>query len=488
MRLALAGVLALSGIALLAFSAPTEPLAMKVDFGQKVRDWDGFGVNYVETHQTRDYRKLQDEYGGFSLLSQDKREKILDMVFGADGLRPSLIKMFLDPFHEGYTEAGNDNQDPNVINMARFDHQTTTAWMRFFAKQGLARTRKRGDGLTIITTMYGPMPWGTKQKFVRGRDLDPAMKYEVAEYMISWVKYLRETEKLPVKYISLHNEGESPNRWDPEAKTSGDAKHDHNMWWPPEQVVDFLKFMRPMLDKQGLKDVGIANGEPSSWVNFNNFGYAKAILADPVALQNLGLITSHGFGGAYRSEGTDALRNKRPELHAWTPSGTWGKMDVSFVDNIRGQIYENHVNGFIPWAVLQRPVKWMGGDPNPGTAFNVREDGTYSVERGYFFYKQVCPVGQAGMAVATVSPVTGGVGLIGFAANGTRHPDAFVVINTGDAAKDLTIQIAGSKAKSFRATRTSPGEQSQAAGQFDAKSGSIAYSAPAGSVTTFVAR
>lgn len=172
MKLALAGVLALLGIALLAFSAPLEPLAMKVDFGQKVRDWDGFGVNYVETHQTRDYRKLQDEYGGFSLLSPDKREKILDMIFGADGLRPSLIKMFLDPFHEGYTAADNDNQDPNVINMARFDHQTTTAWMRFFAKQGLARTRKRGGGLTIITTLYGPMPWGTKQKFVRGRDLD----------------------------------------------------------------------------------------------------------------------------------------------------------------------------------------------------------------------------------------------------------------------------------------------------------------------------
>ena len=488
MRLTLSGLLILAGAALPAFAAPPDGVTMKVDFGQKVRDWDGFGVNYVETHQTRDYRKLPDEYGGFSLLSPDKREKILDMIFGADGLRPSLIKMFLDPFHEGYTEADNDNSDPNVINMAGFDHQKTTAWMRFFAREGLARTRKRGGGLTIITTMYGPMPWGTKQRFVRGRDLDPAMKYEVAEYMISWVKYLRDVEKLPVKYISLHNEGESPNRWDPEAKTSGESKHDHNMWWPPEQVVDFLKFMRPMLDKQGLKDVGISNGEPSSWVNFHSFGYAKALLADPAALQNLGLITSHGFGRTYRSEGTDAIREKRPELHAWTPSATWGKMDVSFVENIRGQIYENHVNGYIPWAALQRPAKWVGGDPNPGTAFNVQEDGTYTVERGYYFYKQVCPVGQAGMAVATVSPVTDGVGLIAFAANGTRYPDALVVINNGDIQKDVTIQIAGSKAKSFRATRTSLSEQAQAAGEVAVKSGAIAYSAPAGSVTTFVAR
>ncbi len=294
----------------MAVAADPAGVSLKVDFSQKVRAWDGFGVNYVETHQTRDYRKLQDEYGGFSLLTQEQRNRILDMIFGADGLKPSLVKMFLDPFHEGYTKAGNDNDDPNNVDMARFDHQTTTKWMRYFVKQGLAITEKRGANLTIITTLYGPAPWMTKQKFVRGRDLDPAEKYELAEYMISWVKYLREVEKLPVKYISLHNEGESPTRWDPEAKTAGDPKHDYNLWWPPQQVVDFLKFMPPMLAKQGLSDVGVTNGEPSSWVNFNKFGYAKAILNDPVALNNLGLITSHGFGPVFESDGTDAIRAK----------------------------------------------------------------------------------------------------------------------------------------------------------------------------------
>jgi hypothetical protein len=52
----------------------------------------------------------------------------------------------------------------------------------------------------------------------------------------------------------------------------------------------------------------------------------------------------------------------------------------------------------------------------------------------------------------------------------------------------VAIQIAGSKAESFRATRTSPGELFQPAGQVDVKAGALAYSAPAGSVTTFVAR
>lgn len=71
-----------------------------VDFNHKIRDWDGFGFNYVQTAQTRDIFNDPQEYGGFSLLSGADREIILDMVFGDDGLKPGVIKMFLDPFHQ----------------------------------------------------------------------------------------------------------------------------------------------------------------------------------------------------------------------------------------------------------------------------------------------------------------------------------------------------------------------------------------------------
>jgi len=64
---------------------------------------------------------------------------------------------------------------------------------------GLAKTQERGDELTIITTLYGPPPWATKQKFLRGRDFDPEMKEPLASYMIDWVKFLRETEGFPVR-------------------------------------------------------------------------------------------------------------------------------------------------------------------------------------------------------------------------------------------------------------------------------------------------
>jgi hypothetical protein len=325
-------------------SAAAEPgVRMSVDFSRRLREWDGFGVNYVQVAQTRDYKADPQEYGGFSLLDDNKRRDVIEMIFGDDGLRPGLVKMFLDPFHEPV----NDNADPNAIDMSKFDHTTTTEWMRYFVREGLKRTRARGADLQIITTLYGPPAWATKQKFVRGRDLDPAMKYEVSEYIIAWARYLRETEKFPVRYVAFHNEGEDWERWPEDGSSAGAERHDYNLYWPPEQVADFVGFTRAMLDRQGLGDVGIAPGETTNWLRFHEWGYAAAIANHPAAMKNLGLITSHGFinfrpgrwFADWRSAGTDLLREKNPKLHAWVTSQSWSKMDVDMLNEIRGNIY-----------------------------------------------------------------------------------------------------------------------------------------------------
>ncbi len=455
-----------------------------VDFRQQLRDWDGFGVNYVETSQTRDYRADPQEYGGFSLLSEEQRQQILDMSFGPEGLQPGLLKMFLDPHHQGVTQTDT------------FDHATTTRWLRYFARQGLEKTRRRGGELTIITTLYGPPGWMTRQRFIRGRDLDPALKRACARYIIEWVKYLRMVEGLPVKYISLHNEGEDYVRWPEDGSTAGEARHDYNLYWPPEQVVDFLKFMRGMLDQEGLANVGLTPGETSNWYRFSEWGYASAIAADAGALKNLGLITSHGFinfspgrwFGDWRSVGNDMLRAKRPELHSWVTSQSWSRMDANFINEIRGHIYAAKVNGIIPWAAVQRPAKWVGGDPNPGTAFRISEDGTYTVQPGYYFYKQVSRAGQPGMAVAEVVSTDTEVGLIAFARAKTKHPDAIVVLNMAQTAKPLAIRVLGSASTAFSAWRTGLEERYVALGEQVLKDGVLSYTAPPGSVTTFFGR
>jgi hypothetical protein len=467
-----------------------------VDFSRPIRPWDGFGVNYVEACQTRDYAAEPQDYGGFSRLDERARAEILDLTFGDDGLRPGIVKMFLDPWHQRLPgpayDLAPDAHDPHA-----YDHDATTRHMLAFVQGGVERLAKRGDALRAIVTLYGPPAWMTLQRFVRGRDLDPALKTEVAKYLIAWAKHLRDAKGVPVAYLSLHNEGEDWIRWPLDGSSDGDAGHDYNLYWPPEQVVDFLRFMPAMLAAHGLAEVGVTPGECTGWYRFQAWGYADAIADDPEALRGLGLVTSHGFKGGdidgdwfndWRSAGIDALRDRRPDLHAWVTSTSWSKMDVFFLEEMRQNVYAAKVNAIIPWATIQLQGHWEGGDPNPGTAFRVYDDGRYEVTKGYHFFKQVCRAGQPGTSVCRAHANDRRIGLIAFGGRGSRHPDAFVVLNLADEEREFEVEVRGSEHAAFAAFRTSEGDDYVPLGEAAVRDGRIAVRAPPRSATTYFGR
>jgi hypothetical protein len=165
--------------------------------------------------------------------------------------------------------------------------------------------------------------------------------------------------------------------------------------------------MRPMMDKEGLQDVGLAPGEISNWETFGRW-YAPFIYADPVATKNIGLITSHGFGlgrAANNSLGVDTLRQVRPDLHAWNTSMTfipggfaraaanpaWGAN--TFIEMVRQNIYDAKVNGIIPWSVIQSEARGPDQEnpANPhwhtwvGTAFFADRKGGTGPTQGTIF-------------------------------------------------------------------------------------------------------
>jgi O-glycosyl hydrolase len=455
----------------------------EVRFDRPLRAWDGFGVNYVEEAQSRDRGQPQ-EYGGFHLLTEEDRRAIVELLFGEDGLRPGLVKMFLDPFHQ--ESVGGP-----------YDHESTTENMRFFVREGLKATRARGADLSIITTLYGPPAYMTRQKVLRGRDLDPAHAGDLADYLVSWVRFLREDEGLPVDYVSLHNEGESWRRWPEDGGDGpGHLNHDYNLYWPPELVVDFLDRLPRRLREAGLGDVGVTPGETYGWDHFSDWGYADAIADDAGALAGLGLITAHGFqswgwgrwNNVHTSRGVDVLRARRPDLHAWVTSTSWKGMDVEFIREIWGNVYVSKVNGLIPWAAVQRPGKWVGGDPNSGCAIWVHDEGRYEVRKGYHYFKQVSRAGQPGTRVCRTMTMDATVKLLAFA-GGDKHPDAFVLLNLDPTPRRVTIVVVGSRSRRFAARRTSDpahGDESyRPVGAFDVRDGSIRYEAPPRSVTTF---
>lgn len=473
-------------------------LTANIDFQNQYRVWDGFGVNYVETCQTYDYEAYPQDYGGFSTLDASKQNEIIDLIFGKDGLKPGVIKMFLDPFHLSCPSdsSGTPPTNTNETDTQRgYDHSTTTRWMRRFVSAGLERTVQDRRSLSILTTLYGPPGWMTQQGFLRGRDLDPACKPDLVQYLASWAQYLKQ-EGLPIHYVGLHNEGEDHVRWpDDASKPMWEDGHDYNMYWSPELVKEIIPQLREELDKEGLSDVGVAPGETTNWFRFLEWGYANAIADDPKALSALGLITSHGFlstngrwFGDTRSDGIDLLREKRLELHAWSTSASWSNMDVHFLAELRHNIYGSKVNAIIPWACLQSEGHWKKGDPNPGTAFRVDGKGNYRIEPGYWFYKQVSRAGQPGMGVCRATCNDTQLPLLAFCDNKTGNGDTFVVLNTSEEAKSVRIHLSGTKATSFDAFRSSPTEQYQALGQCIPENGTLLYTAPAGSATTFFER
>ncbi len=499
MRGAHFGSVSFSALIFFTISSPLFAGRVTVNFDKPLQVWDGFGVNYVETSQTRDYSKWPQDYGGFSTLTEKQRQEILDAIFGEEGLKPGLVKMFIDPFHEGMDKSGNDNDDPMKIDLSGYTHKRTTRWMRYFVREGLKRTRAAGRDLTIICTLYAPAPWMTRQRIVRGRDLDPSEKEECAQYIAAFAKFMREKQGFPVRYVNLHNEGEFAHRWPNDgADNESYLRHDYNMHWPPEQIVDFLNLLRRTLDANGLEDVGLAPGETTYWYRLRPI--AEAILANDGALKNLFLITSHGFIGSsdpkshwytpnpYDNLPIRKLRARKPELHAWTTSATWGKMDVRFVDTLRGHIYETECNGYIPWAVVQRHSQWVGGDPNPGTAFFVDGAGNYQIRPGYYLYKQVATAGQPGMAVASVSSDYAAIGVIAFVANKTDNPNAFVLFNKSAKAVSVEISITGCSSEEYSSFRTSKKEKYIRLSDVSAQRGKVIYRCPPASVTTFYAQ
>lgn len=482
-------------------------VSAEVDFSKKLRTWDGFGFNYVQTSQTFDYKEWPQDYGGFRFLQEKDKQAIAELVFGKDGLKPGLLKMFLDPLHQ-QKEGGP------------FDHKTTTNHMVDFAKRGLELTKADGRALSIITTMYGPPAYVTKQKIIRGRDLDITKKAALINYLVDWANYLRKQEGLPLKYVSLHNEGEDWKRW-PQDGTLGETNtvgHDYNFFWSPEQVADIMKHLRPALDKAGLRDVGVTPGENTNWYRWSHWGFARAIYNDPQALNSMALITSHGFyvgditGGhwyaPHSNVGTELIRQKKPHMRAWVTSTAWqvrgGVMNELFIKEIHGSIYEVKVNGLIPWGSIQTASQWNKPDPNTGCAIRVYNDGTWEVQKGYYYYKQVSRAGQPGMAVALTEMMDSEISLIGFAGNGTKNPDAFLIINTAKNPKKVAVTIKGNRSPSFTAFRTAgqqvyklrataeplsdDSENYKPLGLFPVTSKKLVYEAPANSVTTFYAQ
>lgn len=127
-----------------------------------------------------------------------------------------------------------------------------------------------------------------------------------------------------------------------------------------------------------------------------------------------------------------------------------------------------------------------GGYPDQECAIKAGEDGTYEIQPGYYFYKQVSRAGQPGMKVAWTMSMDSELPVIAFASNGTRNKNAFIVVNTSAKEKPVDITVKGSKTSKFIIYRTDgKDERYKHIGEIFLEGYKLLYIAPPGSVTTF---
>jgi hypothetical protein len=114
------------------------------------------GVNHVETGQTRDSDEWPQDYGGFSTVTEKQRQDIVVLVLGEDGLKPGIVKTFIDLFHERMDKGANASDEPMKVGSSRYTHERTRKWVRYFVREGSRRTGgRRMERRTKTTSLIG---------------------------------------------------------------------------------------------------------------------------------------------------------------------------------------------------------------------------------------------------------------------------------------------------------------------------------------------
>ena len=118
------------------------------------------------------------------------------------------------------------------------------------------------------------------------------------------------------------------------------------------------------------------------------------------------------------------------------------------------QIYQANVNGIIPWA-FTKDIDTYDRTIKP---IDIFADGTYRVAPLYYIFKQLSRAAQAGTSVVQAFSMDTEVLAFGFSGNGTKNKDAIVIANNHDFPWKVSVEVKGTKTKSFQAFRSNEGK------------------------------
>jgi O-glycosyl hydrolase len=239
-----------------------------------------------------------------------------------------------------------------------------------------------------------------------------------ADYLVKYIQDYQ-SEGIPLTAVDFVNEPEFGPSY-------------ASMIMTPAQVTDFIKVLRPALDRAHLT-TKIACCDLQGWPHAITF--ANAILADPVAAQDVGLLTSHGYTGTPDSTITSA---NSAHKQVWeTEWSTFSPFDTAWDDgsDSSGFAWASRIATGLTSANLNAFLYWWGAMEKNDNEGLIRLTGdSFTVSKRLSAFANFSRFIRPG-AMRINGTVTGSVGdnhrLLVTAVRNVDGSFAVVVLNTG---------------------------------------------------------
>jgi glucuronoarabinoxylan endo-1,4-beta-xylanase len=382
-------------------------------------------------------------------------------------------------------EPVNDNDSPNNLDLSKFNYQAGSD----LAKQLPYYKALKAAGLKkLIATSWTPPVWmklhddpertpaecyncngcpvGDPNRRVCGGRLDPKYYEEYAEYLLAYIKILKQEANIDLYALSIQNEPFFANPFE-----SNVVK--------PEEFADILHVVGEKFRKEGITTKIFGPEHMAEWSWGVQQNYVNNIFKNGEDNSYLDVYAVHGyvdgvapdFGSA---DGWTALKNNISKAHhkpLWMTETSGYPQTQEGAMNLARSMYLalrfGEISAWVYWGI----------SGESGSSFSIMADGEPTIL--YYVSKQFYKYIRPGAIRVDAESDDSGVLPLAFK-NPTNGALTLVMINSGDVTKEVSLDIPV-RPDGFTAYRTSASENSVEAGTI-----TNTVSLPAQSITTLV--
>lgn len=331
--------------------------------------------------------------------------------------------------------------------------------------------KKKSPDIRIIGSSWSPPDWmKTNASITNGGSLRRDRYAHFAHYLAAWCLYMRDVVKAPLEALSFQNELLFVEPYE-------------SCVWTPEEYVDFLKVLGPVLAEAGVHPE-IFGPEHMTAQVFASMEFIDAIMKDPEAAPYFQIAASHGYTNGVDSdsnpESASAFRTKwkKYNLRYWMTetSGEATNWDGA-LDGVAGAMHNSLVGGY-----ASAYVYWQMTETSP-SVFSLRGNDTDTPKYHAFrhFSKEIRP----GAIRIGATPSDLNQLLVSAWYHPTDHTLVVVLLNRKTSAQTAQLQLPELPGlASFNGWRSLSGQNYASIPAVNVTGGTASVSLPARSITT----